>query len=399
MPLVGPHLPISGLSYVTETLSRILLDMSAAGSSENLTECKDYSYNHRIHLVGYSLIFVAGLVLNVLALWVFLRYLHLKSVVSIYMFNLAVSDLLFTLSLPLRLYYYSNQYWPFGNFLCQVSGSLFQINMYGSCLFLMCINLDRYVAIVHPLRWRHLRRPKWARLLCLVVWVLILVGSVPAAGVHRSSSCLKGNRTIALCFESFSDGLWQNSIFPLVILAEILGFLLPLTSVTYCSIRIFQKLCQARRPQSLRQQKTIRLLVVNLVIFVICFVPYNTSLAAYGMIKAHVITAELSVRDSVRNVLIVTVLMASMNCSLDPLIYYFSTEGFRNTFKKLRRGQAWDSDTGMAKTQVMEKKPYRSCSSPGEKQYPIYNLIIPSKDLSLAPTKKFLKGPIEDTEI
>ncbi|CAM5078111.1 unnamed protein product [Natator depressus] len=373
--------------------------MSNANISQSLDQCKDYSSNHRLHLVGYSLIFVAGLMLNAVALWVFLRYLHLKSVVSIYMFNLAASDLLFTLSLPLRLYYYSSHHWSFGNFLCQVSGSLFQINMYGSCLFLMCINLDRYVAIVHPLRWRHLRRPKLAWLLCLVVWVLILVGSVPAAGVHRSSPCIKGNQTIALCFESFSDGLWQKGIFPLVILAEILGFLLPLTSVTYCSIRIFQKLCQASGTQSLRQQKTIRLLVVNLVIFIICFVPYNTTLAVYGMIKAHVIQAELAVRDSVRQVLIVTVLLASMNCSLDPLIYYFSTEGFRNTFKKLRHGQAWDSDTGMAKTQVTEEKPYRARSSLGVKRYPVQNFILSNEDLPLAPIKIFLNGPIEDSEI
>ncbi|XP_074839701.1 lysophosphatidic acid receptor 5 [Carettochelys insculpta] len=367
--------------------------------SQSLGPCKDYSSNHQLHLVGYSLIFVAGLMLNVLALWVFLRYLHLKSVVSIYMFNLAVSDLLFTLSLPLRLYYYSSQHWLFGSFLCQVSGSLFQINMYGSCLFLMCINLDRYVAIVHPLRWRHLRRPKVARLVCLVVWVLILVGSVPAADAHKSSSCLKGNQTIALCFESFSDGLWQKNIFPLVILAEILGFLLPLTSVTYCSIRIFWKLCRARGTQSLRQKKTIRLLVVNLVIFIICIVPYNSTLAVYGMIKAQVIRAEPPVRDSVRQVLIVTVLLASMNCCLDPLIYYFSTEGFRNTFKKLRRGQAWDSDMGTTKTQIMEKKSHSTHRSPGTKRCPGQNFILPGQDLPLAPAKIFLNLPIEDSEI
>ncbi|XP_006124224.2 lysophosphatidic acid receptor 5 [Pelodiscus sinensis] len=373
--------------------------MSNDNVSLSLEQCKDYSANHRLHLVGYSLIFVAGLMLNAMALWVFLRYLHLKSVVSIYMFNLAMSDLLLTLSLPLRLYYYSYQHWPFGNFLCQVSGSLFQINMYGSCLFLMCINLDRYIAIVHPLRWRHLRRPKLARLLCLVVWVLILLGSIPAALVHGSSSCRKGNQTVSLCFESFTDVLWQKRIFPLIILAELLGFLLPLSSVTYCSIRIFWTLCQTSGTQSLRQKKTIRLLVVNLVIFIICFVPYNTTLAAYGMIKAHVIQAEPPVRDSVRQVLIVTVLLASMNCSLDPLIYYFNTEGFRNTFKKLRRGQAWDSEMGTAKIQILEKKPYSACSSPAAKRYTGQNFILPKEDLPLATPKIFLKDPIQDSEI
>uniref|UniRef100_A0A8D0HCF5 Lysophosphatidic acid receptor 5 n=1 Tax=Sphenodon punctatus TaxID=8508 RepID=A0A8D0HCF5_SPHPU len=379
----------------------LVTGMSSANNTETMP-CKDYSSNHRLHLAGYSLIFVLGLLLNITALWIFLRYLKVKSVVSIYMINLAVSDLLFTLSLPLRLYYYSNQNWPFGTLLCQVSGSLFQINMYGSCLFLMCINLDRFVAIVHPLRWRHLRRPKIARFLCLMVWVLILAGSVPVAGIHKPSSCTKENQTIILCFESFSDGLWQWGIFPMVILAEILGFLLPLTSVTYCTIRIFQKLCQPGEMQSLRQQKTIRLLVVNLVIFIICFVPYNTTLAIYGMIKARVIQVESPARDSARQALIVTVLLASMNCMLDPLIYYFSTEGFRNTFKKLRRGQAWDSETGMLKTlktQLTEGKPCRTYHSPGARESPMENHHLPPEGLLSSPPKIFLNIPIEDSEI
>lgn len=377
-----------------------------SSTSQPLELCKDRSTSHQLHLIGYSLIFVAGLCLNVAALWIFLYYLRIRSVVSIYMLNLAVSDLLFTVSLPFRIYYYAVGEWPFWAFLCQVSGSVFQINMYGSCLFLMCINLDRFVAIVYPLRWRHLRRPKVARLLCLVVWVLILMGSVPVAVVHKTTSCQKQNQTIMLCFESFSNDLWQKGLFPLVVLAEILGFLLPLTSVTYCSIRIFWKLCEPGREKSLRQQKTIRLLVVNLVIFIICFVPYNVILAAYGMIKARVFLTEQLTKDSVRQALVITVLLASMNCTLDPLIYYFNTEGFRNTLRKLRRGQAWDSETGTLQARVLQSKPRAVSQTPHQasakaetKRFPVRHLILPHKDLPFTPPRIFLNSPIEDSEI
>lgn len=361
--------------------------------------CKDYKYQHYLLLPGYVLIFITGLVLNVVALWILVRCLRLKSVVMIYMFNLAVSDLTFTLPLPLRLYYYTNHEWPFGEILCQVSGSVFQINMYGSCIFLMCINLDRYVAIVHPLRWRHLRRPKVARLLCLVVWVVILMGSIPTAIYHKQNHCVSENQTTYLCFESFSDNMWQNNLFPLVVLAEILGFLLPLSSVTYCSIQIFRELCQASQTRTLRQQKTVRLLVVNLVIFIICFVPYNTTLAVYGLLKAKVISVRPETQSSVRDVLIRTMLLASMNCTLDPLIYYFSTEGFRNTFKKLRQGQTWDSDTGMLKSQVVEQKSTQNHAATKTKQFPSKNVICPNEPLPTLPTAVFLNDPIEDSEI
>ncbi|NWU76048.1 LPAR5 protein, partial [Onychorhynchus coronatus] len=374
------------------------LGMSDSNTSQT---CKDYTFNHHLLLPGYILIFITGLILNVVALWIFIRYLRLKSVVMIYMFNLAISDLTFTLPLPLRLYYYSNHHWPFGSTLCQVSGSVFQINMYGSCLFLMCINLDRYVAIVHPLRWRHLRRPKVAKLLCLVVWVVIFLGSIPTAIVHKQNHCKVQNqtKTIYLCFESFSDNIWQNNLFPLVILAEILGFLLPLSCVTYCSIRIFQELCQSSQPKTLRQRKTVRLLLVNLVIFIICFVPYNTTLAVYGMIKARVIEVDKETQGSVRQVLIITMMMASMNCTLDPLIYYFSTEGFRNTFKKLRRGQAWDSEMGTLKHQVVENKSIRDHTVSKVKLFQSENFVHPKESSAPLPTAVFLNGPIEDSEV
>ncbi|XP_067998106.1 lysophosphatidic acid receptor 5 [Melanerpes formicivorus] len=368
--------------------------MSASNASQ---ACKDYSFNHHLLLPGYILTFVTGLTLNVTALWIFVRYLRLKSVVMIYMFNLAVSDLTFSLALPLRLYYYSNHHWPFGSTLCQVSGSVFQINMYGSCLFLMCINLDRYVAIVHPLRWRHIRRPKVAKLLCLIVWVMIFVGSIPTAIVHKQNHCEVQNQTVYLCFESFSDNIWQNNLFPLVVLAELLGFLLPLSCVTYCSVRIFQELCQGSQTKSLRQQKTVRLLLVNLVIFIICFVPYNTTLAVYGLIKAQVMKVDPETQSSVRQVLIITMLFASMNCMLDPLIYYFSTEGFRNTFKQLRRGQTWDSDVGMLKNQTVGNKASRDPAA--SKGHPAENLIRPKESSPALPTAMFLSSPIEDSEI
>nr|XP_033779674.1 lysophosphatidic acid receptor 5 [Geotrypetes seraphini]XP_033779675.1 lysophosphatidic acid receptor 5 [Geotrypetes seraphini]XP_033779676.1 lysophosphatidic acid receptor 5 [Geotrypetes seraphini]XP_033779677.1 lysophosphatidic acid receptor 5 [Geotrypetes seraphini]XP_033779678.1 lysophosphatidic acid receptor 5 [Geotrypetes seraphini]XP_033779679.1 lysophosphatidic acid receptor 5 [Geotrypetes seraphini]XP_033779680.1 lysophosphatidic acid receptor 5 [Geotrypetes seraphini]XP_03377968 len=329
--------------------------MADPNTSQNLSKCEDYRSNHTLHLAGYSILFPLGLFLNILALWIFLRYLHLRSVVSIYMFNLALSDLLFTLSLPLRLYYYSHHNWPFGKVLCQVNGSLFQINMYGSCIFLMCINLDRYVAIVHPLRWRHLRRPKVARLVCLGVWALILMGSVPAALIHVSNDCRYKDRKISRCFEAFSA--WERSLFPLIILVEVLGFLLPLLFVVYGSARIFWELCRGGGSYSDgskqvggRRQKTVRLLVVNLIIFIICFVPYNLTLATYGLLRAHVIEAGKGTVGAVRQALVVTILLASMNCTLDPLVYYFSTEGFRNTFKGLRQGQTWNCEPKVLNT-------------------------------------------------
>lgn len=316
-------------------LDTMFANSSANASSTNVSQCRDYRGTHRLHMVVYSLVLATGLPLNALALWVFLRVLRINSVVSVYMCNLAASDLLFTLSLPLRLSYYARHHWPFPGFLCQMSGAIFQMNMYGSCIFLMLINVDRYAAIVHPLRLRHLRRPHVARRVCLGVWALILLCAVPAARVHSPSTCWYENSTVSLCFESFSDQLWKGRLLPLLLLAETLGFLLPLAAVVYSSGRVFWTLAKPDATQSHRRQKTVRLLLINLIIFLLCFVPYNATLAVYGVLRANLVKSSLEARDQVRGVLMVMVLLAGANCVLDPLVYYFSAEGFRNTLRNL----------------------------------------------------------------
>nr|DBA14900.1 TPA: hypothetical protein GDO54_004177 [Pyxicephalus adspersus] len=276
-----------------------------------------------------------GVILNGVSLFVFLRWLRPLSVVGTFLCNLALSDLLFSLSLPLRIYYYANNYWPFGSFLCRLSGSIFHINMYGSCLFLFCINVDRYMAIVHPLRFRHLRRPKVARLTCLCVWLVIISGSVPAAMVHDSKDCWNGQEIVHRCFEGLSS--WGGILFPLLLVAEVIGFLLPLSAVVYGSSHVFFELCRAAEGGAKRHRKTIRLLVLNLSIFLFCFVPYNSTLVGYGLLRSGLVHDRWDSKSTLKKIISITVLLASTNCALDPLVYYFSTEGFQKTISQIVR--------------------------------------------------------------
>ncbi|KAM8923856.1 lysophosphatidic acid receptor 5 [Pelodytes ibericus] len=337
-------------------------------------------------LVGYSLLLPLGVILNGVSLFVFLRWLRPLSVVGIFMCNLALSDLLFSLSLPFRIYYYARHEWPFGPFLCRLSGSIFHINMYGSCLFLLCINVDRYLAIVHPLRFRHLRRPKFARLTCLAVWLVIVCGSVPAALVHSSTDCWDGQREVARCFEGLSS--WKGLVLPLLMVAEVVGFLLPLGVVLYGSSHVFWELCKERLGSQKRHKRTIKLLTLNLAIFIFCFVPYNTVLVAYGLLRANLVPDVWNALPALKKTISVTVLLASTNCALDPLVYYFSTEGFRRTlslFSKKEKGSG-------------SKEPPRKKTGPNVESTkdvrPAYNTqTITTRELSIdSERKKVIEG-------
>lgn len=84
--------------------------------------------------------------LNTVALYVFCFRTKPKSTSIIYTINLAVTDLLVNLSLPTRiLLYYSGGACLTCSYLHTFS---YFVNMYCSILFLTCICVDRYLAIV-----------------------------------------------------------------------------------------------------------------------------------------------------------------------------------------------------------------------------------------------------------
>ena len=69
-----------------------------------------------------------------------------------------------------------------------------------SILFVSCISVDRYVAIVYPLRSLALVGPRPACLLCGAVWALTLLLSVPVVGMSFTQRCPGTNRTVCTLY-------------------------------------------------------------------------------------------------------------------------------------------------------------------------------------------------------
>lgn len=247
--------------------------------------------------------------------------------------NLVVSDLLFVFTLPLRVFYFINQDWPFGSTVCKVSVSLFHTNLYGSIFFLTCISVDRFLAIVHPFRSRTLRTKRNAKIVCIAVWVLVLSASLPT-GFLLSSTSHQNNKTT--CFENFSSKQWKSHLSKMVIFIETVGFIIPLLLNVGCSIMVLQTL---RRPQTisrggkLNKTKILRMIIVHLSIFCFCFIPYNVNLIFYALVRTKTLKG-CFVESVVRTIFPIALCIAVSNCCFDPIVYYFTSETIQNSFKR-----------------------------------------------------------------
>lgn len=82
--------------------------------------------------ISYALVFVFGLALNGMALYVIVFRTKTWKSSTIYMFNLTMCDTLYILTLPFLIYYYADENnWPFTEPLCKIIRFLFYANLYG----------------------------------------------------------------------------------------------------------------------------------------------------------------------------------------------------------------------------------------------------------------------------
>lgn len=139
--------------------------------------------------IVYGCNFVIGIVGNSMVVAIIYCYMKLKTVANIFVLNLAISDLTFLITLPMWATVTATGYhWPFGGFLCKATGALAIFNLYTSIFFLTALSIDRYLAIVHPVRSRRLRTVLYARITCVLIWLFALLLSVPTAltrGLHN----------------------------------------------------------------------------------------------------------------------------------------------------------------------------------------------------------------------
>ncbi|XP_023828818.1 2-oxoglutarate receptor 1 isoform X1 [Salvelinus sp. IW2-2015] len=220
--------------------------------------------------VMYSVIFTVGLLGNVTSIAIYLAKLRPWKSSSIIMVNLALTDLLYVLSLPFLVYYYTHgESWVLGEFMCRFVRFGFHFNLYGSILFLTCLAVFRYVVLAHPLRTAQVQQKRWGILACAAVWAIAGAEIVPMLTMIT----MENNNNKTTCWDFASNDLvvvwWYGW------LLTVLGYLLPLVVVVVCYAGIARELAKGPHTHSPCRVRARRLTVLILVVFVVCFLPYH----------------------------------------------------------------------------------------------------------------------------
>lgn len=300
--------------------------------------------------LAYSIICPLGLLGNTLALHVIYTKLTKLNPSTLYSANLALSDLLFCLALPLRAIYYAlGFHWPMGDELCKATALLFYINCYAGVNFMTCLAVDRFVAIALQPRLVWLRKMRNVKFICLLMWALVLAQTLPLLTMPMTHVEHNG---IITCMEYPNFERTVQGLPYILISAVVLGYGIPLGTILFCYSALSHRLRLAAKSNHLtersgRTHKARTVIAGVVVVFVVCFSPYHIDLLQY-MIRKLVYEPDCEELHSFQISLHITVCLMNFNACLDPFVYFFACNGYKKKVLKLLKRQVGPSLSSVA---------------------------------------------------
>nr|XP_020491517.1 somatostatin-like receptor F_48D10.1 [Labrus bergylta] len=269
-------------------------------------------------------VFIVGLIGNTLAIYVVLCYTKMKTVTNIYILNLAVADELYILGLPFLTTQNVLSYWPFGSFLCRVVMTADSMNQFTSIFCLTVMSIDRYLAVVHPIRSTKWRHPRVAKVVSAAVWAVSFVVVLPVVIFSDVQD------TFNSCNMIWPEpkNVWSTAF---ILYTATVGFFGPLLIICLCYLLIIVKVKSSgaragftKRRRS--ERKVTRMVVVIVVVFVLCWLPFFI----INMINLVVIIPESSVT---AGIYFFAVILSYVNSCANPVLYGFLSDNFKQSFR------------------------------------------------------------------
>ncbi|XP_029314037.1 type-1 angiotensin II receptor A [Cottoperca gobio] len=300
-----------------------------------------YEFIFTLVPIVYGCNFVIGIVGNSMVVAVIYCYMKLKTVANIFVLNLAISDLTFLITLPMWATFTATGYtWPFGGFLCKASGGLVMFNLYTSIFFLTALSIDRYLAIVHPMRSRRLRTVMYARITCVLIWLFAFMLSVPSAltrDVHKFTNYTKVCGILHPTLENAVS--LKKVLLAISLMKSLLGFLIPFIIIITCYCLIGRALVGARHIQKSsrsRDDEVLRMLAAAVLAFFLCWVPHQV-FHLMQMLSQLKLVESCAILDIIDTAMPFTICIAYFNSCVNPIVYGFVGHNFRKNLLRLLR--------------------------------------------------------------
>lgn len=287
---------------------------------------------------------------NLAVVWIYLNVRRrLKTMTDVFLLNLALSDLLFLVSLPLWAVEAARGSWSFGPALCKINSALYKVNLFSGMLLLTCISVDRYVAIVQTTRAQNSQaeRRVAGRVACGAVWLLALMLSVPELLFSTQDQDQR-------CRMVFPDSRTKVLVLALQVSA---GFFLPFSVMAFCYSCIAATLLRTR---SFQKHRALRVVLAVVLVFVVSQLPYNAVVVTEAAQASNLTLTDCGALRSFKTAEQVLKALAYLHAGLNPLLYAFVGQRFQRDLLLLLRCRRGATPTGQGQLNKAFRSPLSS---------------------------------------
>lgn len=302
------------------------------GTVANTSSKSDRRIIAYLMVAFYVFIFIFGIIGNGLVIYVVLCYAKMKTVTNMYILNLAVSDILFLISLPFLITTTLLKHWIFGFAVCKIYFVLFSINLFTSVFTLLVMSADRYMAVCHAVRSVQYRTPTISLLICLCIWALSFLVMLPI--ILYSNTVSNPDFNSETCTVEWPKGQPIPADKAFSWYTFILGFAIPVTLISVFYVSVVLKLRTvgpAKKSKEMKKshKRVTRMVLTVIFVYVSCWLPY------------WIFQIELTFKSPLMklplwkiNLFSVFTVLQFANSMLNPFLYAFLSENFRKSFVK-----------------------------------------------------------------
>ncbi|XP_071449414.1 tachykinin-like peptides receptor 86C [Hetaerina americana] len=291
-------------------------------------------------IIVFSVMLLVAAPGNAIVIWIVLGHRRMRTATNCFLVNLSISDLLLSLlNCAFNLVFMLDGDWPFGAAYCSLSNFVANCSVAASVFSLTAISVDRYMAIVHPLKHRKSkRRARWA---LGAIWTCSGLLALPCLLYSTTMvQWYRNGESRCVCFMLWPDGSFPTSVTEYTYNVIFLGvtYAMPLTVMAACYSLTGRVLWGSgsigemtpRQAQAIStKRKVVRMLVLVVSGFSICWLPYH----AYFLYVFHHRRAAGAAH--AQHVYLAFYWLAMSNAALNPLIYYCMNDRFRSYFQQV----------------------------------------------------------------
>ncbi|XP_017766627.1 PREDICTED: neuropeptide CCHamide-1 receptor-like [Eufriesea mexicana] len=291
------------------------------------------------------LILLIGLTGNgVLALTI-LRHSNMWNVPNIYVFSLALGDLLVIVTcVPFTFTVYILDSWPFGLVFCKVSECVKDISIGVSVFTLTALSADRFFAIVDPMRKLHAtgtgrRATRFAVIVAALIWLLAIMCSIPGSFSYIRVFKVNSNVSFQACYP-YPAEFGPNYPKTILVCRFFIYYAVPLSIIAFFYILMARHLMRSTRnipgemqcqvKQVKARKKVAKMVMAFVIVFAVCFFPQHVFMLWFYIHP----TAQRDYNAFWHCFRILSFCLAFTNSCINPIALYCVSSTFRKYFDR-----------------------------------------------------------------